>query len=82
MHLVKCDVLAAGPGPSEKVVEIATSEGREEVVLHSSTLDTQGRMEVGVLGYLGDRALIELPRESASGRWRVWVPSASVITNG
>ena len=81
MHLVKCDDLAAGPGPSERVVEIPTSDGREEVVLHSSTLDSQGRIEVGVLGYLEDRALIELPREFTAGRWRIWVPASTLITN-
>jgi hypothetical protein len=80
MNLVKCDVLANGPGPSERVVEIATSDGTEEIVLHSSSLDTQGRMEVGVLGCKEGRALIELPRESASGRWRVWVPLTALIT--
>jgi hypothetical protein len=74
MNLVKCDILADGPGPSEKVVEITTSDGTEEVVLHASSLDSEGRMEVGVLGCQGSRALIELPRESASGHWRVWVP--------
>jgi len=81
MHLVKCDVLVAGPGPSEQVVEIATSDGAEEVVLHSSALDSQGRIEVGVLGYDKDRALIELPRESASGRWRIWVPATALIAS-
>jgi hypothetical protein len=80
MHLLKCDVLVAGPGPSEKVVGITTSDGSEEVVLHSSALDSQGRLEVGVLGYQNDRALVELPRESASGRWRVWVPTAALMT--
>jgi hypothetical protein len=78
MNLVKCDILGNGPGPSEKVVEIATTDGAEEVVLHSSSLNAEGRVEVGVLGYQEGRALIELPRESASGRWRVWVPLAAL----
>ena len=79
MNLVKCDILGNGPGPSEKVVEIATTEGTEEVVLHSSSLDNEGRIEVGVFEYQKDRALIELPRESTSGRWRVWVPLAAIV---
>jgi hypothetical protein len=80
MNLVKCDILANGPGPSEKVVEITTSDGTEEVVLHSSSLDSEGRIEVGVLGRHEGRALIELPRESVTGRWRVWVPITALIT--
>ena len=81
MHLLKCDVLATGPGPSEKVVEILTTTGSEEVVLHSSALDDQGRVEVGVLGYDQGRALVELPREASSGRWRVWVPAAALVAS-
>jgi hypothetical protein len=80
MHLVKCAILLDGPGPSERVVEIATTDGPEEVVLHSSALDSQGRIEVSVFGYEKDRALIELPRESTSGRWRIWIPASALIT--
>lgn len=80
MLLLKCDILATGPGPSEKVVGIKTTDGDEEIVLHTSALVNQDKFEVGVLGYEKDRALIELPRESASGRWRVWVPAASLLT--
>lgn len=79
MHLVKIAVLSEGPGPSEKVVNIPTVDGNEEVVLHSSAL-TNDRIEVGLLGYDQDRsrALVELPRESVSGRWRVWVPTSEL----
>ncbi len=80
MLLMKCDVLANGPGPSEKVVGIETINGNEKIVLHSSAMAHQDQFEVGIVGYEGDRALIELPRESASGRWRVWVSKASLLS--
>jgi hypothetical protein len=80
MLLMKCDILATGPGPSERVVGIKTADGNEEIVLHTSALVSNDKFEVGVLGYENDRALVELPRESASGRWRVWVPAASLLT--
>ncbi len=80
MLVMKCDVLATGPGPSEKVVGIETITGREEIVLHSSAMVKQDQFEVGIVGYEGDRALVELPRESASGRWRVWVSRASLLS--
>lgn len=80
MLLMKCDILENGPGPSEKVVGIKTADGSEEIVLHTSALVNHDQFEVGVLGYEKDRALVELPRESASGRWRVWVPAAALLT--
>jgi hypothetical protein len=62
-----------GPGPSEATVGIVTTEGEEEVVVDASLIKDDG-LEVGrVLERTRDRALVELPRESASGRWRVWV---------
>lgn len=80
MLLMRCDVLATGPGPSERVVAIETIDGKEEIVLHSSAMVSQDQFEVGILGYENDRVLVELPRESASGRWRVWVPKASLLS--
>ena len=80
MLFMKCDVLATGPGPSEKVVGIETINGKEEIVLHASAMVKQDQFEVGVVGYEGDRALVELPSESASGRWRVWVSTASLLS--
>jgi len=79
MILLKFNALAVGPGPSEKIVEIDTSDGKEEVVLHSSSIVHQDKFEVGMIGIENDRALIELPRESSTGRWRVWVPRAALI---
>ncbi|WP_298216871.1 hypothetical protein [Acidocella sp.] len=73
MQRVKTNEVVDGPGPSEKVATITTSGGIEQVVLHSSALDSSNYMEIGFLGYKEDLALIELPRESASGKWRVWV---------
>ena len=38
-----------------------------------------GYLEVGPqLFGQSDRVLVELPRESASGRWRVWIPASEV----
>lgn len=82
MHMVRISVLSDGPGPSEKVINIPTVDGNEEVVLHTSAL-TNDRIEVGVLGFdeARKRALVELPRESVSGRWRVWIPVSDLLAN-
>jgi hypothetical protein len=67
-----------GPGPSERVVAITTSQGREEeLVVHDSAIHG-GTIEVGQVGERDEQVLIELPQESASGNWRVWVPSSSL----
>jgi len=76
--LIKCQRLMEGPGPSEAIVSIRTTKGEEEVVVYTGLL-TDGYLEVGPqLFGQSDRVLVELPRESASGRWRVWIPASEV----
>lgn len=75
---IKCQRLMDGPGPSEAIVSIRTTKGEEEVVVYTGLL-TNGYLEVGPqLSGQRDRVLVELPRESASGRWRVWIPTSEV----
>jgi hypothetical protein len=62
-----------GPGPSETTVAISTADGSEEVVVDAALIHDDGLEVSRVLEKTKDRALVELPRESASGRWRVWV---------
>ncbi len=72
--------LSEGPGPGEVVIEVATEEGTEQVVVHLGAIEEGDIIEVGYpILHSNDksRSLIELPREAASGRWRVWVPSSS-----
>jgi hypothetical protein len=77
---LKCHVLMRGPGPSETIVAISTADGSEEVVVDASLIHDDG-LEVGrVLEKTKDRALVELPRESATGRWRVWVPRSALAS--
>jgi hypothetical protein len=72
--LIKCNLLGPGPGPSEKVVSITTRDGEaEEVILSTHDLENN-YLEVGSPLALEDNSyLIELPREAASGKWRIWV---------
>jgi hypothetical protein len=66
-----------GSIPSETVVTIETVRGPEEVIVHESQT-TEESVEAGFIGEKDDRVLIELPRETLSGRWRVWVPKSAV----
>jgi len=65
-------------GPYEAVVSIAKSDGgKEEVVVDAKSIKDK-TIEVGRITSEGDRVLVELPRESAVGNWRIWVPSSSI----
>lgn len=66
-----------GPIPSETVVTIPTTTGSEEVVVHRSQASDDS-VEAGYIGEEEDRVLVELPRETVSGRWRVWIPKGGV----
>lgn len=70
---VKCSSIEPGLIASERVARIESAEGGMEFVAVSEQLIVGERLEVGWIGALGDRALIELPCETASGRWRMWV---------
>ena len=77
--LVRCREIAQGPGPAEIIVEVETRDGSEEVVV-SRGLFRDGGLEVG--HPIGDRdgyALVELPREASSGKWRIWVATSSLF---
>jgi hypothetical protein len=50
-------------------------------VVVDAALIHEDRLEVRrVLERTKDRALIELPRESTSGRWRIWVPRTALAS--
>ena len=67
-----------GPIALEAVVTIATGNGRtEEVIVHRSQVDERS-VEVYYIGEREGLLLIELPRETMSGRSRVWVPKSAV----
>lgn len=68
-----------GSLPSEKVVTIETLEGPEEVIVHSSQI-VGNKVEVGVIGRSDAKVLVELPRETLKGKWRIWVSEGSLQT--
>lgn len=67
-----------GPGRDEVLVEIQTTSGStEEVIVHKSFVEN-GSVKVEKIHEADANVLVELPRESASGNWRIWVPSAQI----
>lgn len=76
--LLSCRKMMDGPGPSEVVIEVKVHDGTDEVVVHENALKNSA-IEIGnVIGQRDGLSLVELPREAASGKWRIWVPSAEV----
>ena len=70
---LRCSVLSYGPGPSEAIVEIKTTDGRVEVVVDEGFIQNGELMLRRVVERSKKKALVELPQESTTGRWRVWV---------
>ena len=68
------------PGPGEVVVGVTTITGTiEQVVVHvagmmGDTIDVGHPLASGE-----EQQLIELPRESTSGKWRLWVPQSDMV---
>jgi len=80
MLRVKVDRVREGQHPSEVVVSVATADGaREEVIVDIRSL-RDDTLEVGYpVGRDRGRVLVELPRETLRGIWRVWVPAESLV---
>jgi hypothetical protein len=59
--------------PSEAVVAVRTKDGLERLVVSRRSI-VNGAVSIGwPIRQDGDTYLVELPRETQSGAWRVWV---------
>jgi hypothetical protein len=71
--------IGKGLHPSEAVVAVKTSDGTQRLVVSNRSL-MKNSIPVGFpLGERHDAILVELPRETQSGAWRVWVPKDQLI---
>ncbi len=82
MH-IRCYDLGPGPGPSERIVRIETfgddgEVGSEEVVVDEGFLQNSELVIRRVVERRHNKALVELPQESATGRWRLWVKESAL----
>ena len=70
---VKIQNQSPGLHPSEVVVGLRTTEGIERLVVHKRSIREDG-LDIGYpISDNQNQYLIELPRETQSGAWRVWV---------
>jgi len=74
---VSCTV-SEGLMPDERIAQIETSDGMSEVVAVSAHNIHNNKLMAFEIGRREGNVLVELPRESTSGRWRIWVKESAV----
>lgn len=65
--------------PNEVVVEVKTASRPERLVVDRRSIQNQGLYIGSPVGQKGRQYLIELPRETMSGSWRVWVSDSQLL---
>jgi hypothetical protein len=77
---VKVQEIGAALHPSEVVVQVKTATGTENLIVDKRSIESNS-LSIGSPLARGDNnlVLIELPRESMSGAWRVWVKENSLV---
>lgn len=79
MPRLKVRRIGDGLHPSEVVVAVTTVDGALEEVLVDNQSLSNDALEIGYpVATEGDRSLVELPRETARGSWRLWVPTSAL----
>jgi hypothetical protein len=69
---VPCKVVD-GLTPAEKIAVVESADGQiEEITVSKENLSGESLI-VDEIGRHEGKVLVELPRETASGRWRIWV---------
>ena len=79
--MMRLKVAPAGNGlhPNEVVVIVETMSGTERLVVPRQSI-FNNTIEIGwPIRTRNDSFLIELPRETQSGAWRIWVPKTEVV---
>ena len=80
MSRLRIKRVGQGLHPSEVVVAVTTTDGTQEEVLVDNQSLHGDALEIGYpIATEDNRMLVELPRETARGSWRLWVPISAVI---
>jgi hypothetical protein len=76
---VRIEEIGTGQHPSEKVVKVETIEGPEQLLVDKRSIRERS-LDIGFpVGHKNGHLLVELPRETFSGLWRVWVDEQMVV---
>ena len=75
---IKIDEVGNGLHPSEVVVQVRSVEGPERLIVDRRAIE-YNTIDVGYpVAERNGNLLIELPRESLRGAWRVWVSREAI----
>jgi hypothetical protein len=74
---VRVREIGEGQHPSEKVVQINTKNGTANLVVDGRAIKRES-LDVGYPVAEHGHYLVELPQETMTGEWRVWVPKNAV----
>jgi len=79
MMRIKVEEVGKGLHPNEVVVAINTTDGTERLRVARRSI-SDGALEIGgPIRVEQSRVLIELPRETQRGAWRVWVGEDQIL---
>jgi len=79
---VRTEIVGIGQHPNETVVQIMTIDGPEQLVVDQQCVQQQS-LDIGFpVGQHDEHYLIELPRETFRGAWRVWVDRSMIVMDG
>jgi hypothetical protein len=74
MMRLKVEKIGEGLHPSETVVAIQTKDGPVSLIVDAQVILSDSTVNIGwPVGRENDFYLVELPRETVQGSWRVWV---------
>jgi hypothetical protein len=75
---VKVREIEEGLHPNEVVVEVRTLDGAERLVVDKRAIEANSLSVGAPLREDDGHHLVELPRETVNGQWRVWVKSSTL----
>ena len=78
MNRIKAKVLR-GSIKSERIAYIKTAEGVRAEVLLSAAQTGSNHVVAAEIARDNNNVLIELPQETSSGNWRVWVKKSQLL---
>jgi len=61
------------------VVQVATANGPENLIVDKASVKGDSILVGSPLAAREDELLVELPRESMRGDWRVWVKKSELV---
>jgi len=82
MYRLKVTRVGGGQHPSEVVVSVRTVEGIDEELIVDARSIKDESVRIGYpIVEKGTHLLVELPRETLGGKWRVWVEKGNLVEN-